>query len=64
MERTTRRTARQLPLMLRRESRAAWPPGTQEALIATLADLLLEALGREEAPQAAEGRDDEPEDHR
>jgi len=64
MKRTTRRTGRQLALMLRREPQAAWPPDADEALIATLADLLLEALGREEAPRAAEDHDDEPEDHR
>ena len=64
MKRTARRTPRQLALMLRGEPRAAWPPDTQEALIATLADLLLEALGREGSPRAAEDHLDEPEDHR
>lgn len=63
MERRTRRSY-QLALMLQREQQPAWPTDTQQALIAALADLLLEALGSEEAPQPAGGDPDEPEDHR
>lgn len=64
MKGRTRRTCRQLALMLQREHKPAWPTDTQQALISALADLLLEALGDEEAPRPAGGDPDEPEDHR
>jgi hypothetical protein len=62
MKRKTRRTRRQLALMLQSECQTVWPADTQNALIAALAELLLEALGREEVPLG--GHYDEPEDHR
>lgn len=58
MKRTTRRTGRQLALVLQKEHRTAWPTETQEALIAALADLLLEALESEEASRLAGGHDE------
>lgn len=47
-----------MALVLQKEHRTAWPTETQEALIATLADLLLEALASEEAPRLAGGHDE------
>jgi hypothetical protein len=64
MKRKTRRTRQQLALLLQSERRTVWPADTRSALIAALADLLLEALGRDEAPLPVGGRSDEPEDHR
>lgn len=64
MKRKTRRTRQQLALVLQSESRIIWPAETRNALIAALADLLLEALSREQDPLLAGGQDDESEDQR
>jgi hypothetical protein len=64
MKRKTRRTRRQLALLLQSERRTLWPADTQSALIVALADLLLEALGRDEAHLPVGDRGDEPEDQR
>jgi hypothetical protein len=54
---------RQLALLLQRESVQPLPEETREAVIEALADLLLEALGREVGEH--DGGDlDELEDHR
>ena len=64
MKRKTRRTRRQLALVLQSECRTVWPAETRNALIAALADLLLEALSREQDPLPIGGQGDEPEDYR
>lgn len=63
MKRLVHRPRRQMPLMLQRESAPPLPEKTRDALVVALADLLLEALGRE-ITAAAAGRDrDESENH-
>jgi len=48
MKPAPRPSRRQLALQLERESRSALPPATREAVIAALADLLLEALNTDQ----------------
>jgi hypothetical protein len=55
---------RQLTLMLQRDTTHPLPENTHEALVVALADLLLEALGREIAAVAEGGDRDESENHR
>jgi hypothetical protein len=65
MKRNATAARRQLALSLEREARNPLPEETHQAVVATLADLLLEALG--EIPtqsQSEEGvEDDESENH-
>ncbi|MHB1239523.1 MAG: hypothetical protein ACYC18_03380 [Gammaproteobacteria bacterium] len=61
MERMVNTSRRQLALLLEHEIRHPLPEETQEALVTTLADLLLEALGHENPAPADKGGDrDEP----
>lgn len=63
MKRLVHAPRRQLSLMLRRDTAYVLPEKTRAALVAALADLLLEALGRG-TPTTAEKRDrDESEDY-
>jgi hypothetical protein len=65
MKSTSRPSRRQVALALERESPLPPPPDTHEALIAALADLLLEALAAERGELPSQRRDhDESEDHR
>lgn len=64
MKRTIRRTRQQLALTLEVERKVVWPPQTQAALITALADLLVEALGVEEARAMTPEVRDERQDHR
>ena len=63
MKRRTRRTRQQLALMLDVKRQMAWPPQTHAALVAALADLLVEALGAEEARSMPQEVPDERQDH-
>jgi hypothetical protein len=64
MKRTPKRTQRQLALTLTGEPSVLWPTPTQVALVAALADLLIEAHGNEQGNPLPERHDDEPEDQR
>ena len=55
---------RQLALSLDREARNPLPEETHQAVVTTLADLLLEALGEvQKQSEIEEGADDESENH-
>lgn len=64
MKRTIRRVRQQLVLALDAERQEQWPAQTQAALITALADLLVEALGVEEARAMTQEMRDERQDHR
>lgn len=64
MKRNPRRTPCQLALALAHEPSMPWPAQTQVALVAALADLLIEAHGNAQANPLLEHHDDEPEDQR
>ena len=64
MKRLAHLPRRQLTLMLQRDATHPLPEKTREALVAALADLLLEALGREIAAVAEGGDRDESKNHR
>jgi hypothetical protein len=64
MKRLVHTPRRQLSLMLRRETAYVLPEKTRTAIVAALADLLLEALGRGTPTTAEKGDRDEFEDHR
>jgi hypothetical protein len=64
MKRLVHPPRRQLALMLQRDTAHPLPEKTREALVVALADLLLEALGREITAAAEGGDRDESEDHR
>jgi hypothetical protein len=53
----------QLALVLDLKREVAWPPQTHAALVAALADLLVEALGAEEARSMTREVPDERQDH-
>lgn len=64
MKRTPKRTPRQLALTLAGKPSVLWPTPTQVALVAALADLLIEAHGNEQRNLLQERHHDEPEDQR
>ena len=64
MKRKPERTPRQLALALAEEPTTPWPTPTRVALVAALADLLIEAHGEEQGSPLLEAHHDEPEDHR
>lgn len=64
MKRKPRRTPRQLALALANEPSVLWPAQTQVALVAALADLLIEAHANEQASPLQERHHDESEDQR
>jgi hypothetical protein len=55
MNRRLSTSRRQLALFLEREAKHPLPEETHQALVTALADLLLEALGREHHESADEG---------
>lgn len=59
MMRLTNRRVKQLPLCLDEEERRPVTEEIREAVIATLAELLLEAFNEEEESTPKEGRHDE-----
>lgn len=64
MNRRVNASRRQLALFLEPETRYPLPEEAQEALVAALAELLLEALGTPFSTlPSVSGEDDEPEDH-
>lgn len=63
MKRKSRPTPRQLALALAGEPSTLWPTQTQVALLAALADLLIEAHGEEQESPLEEPHHDELEDH-
>lgn len=64
MKRSATAARRQLALALDREARNPLPEETHQAVVTTLADLLLEALGEVATQsQIEEGADDESENH-
>ena len=64
MKRTTQFSYRQVPLPLQREDRPPLSELVREQVVGALAELLLEALGRESNPSISElGADDEHQDH-
>jgi DNA-binding transcriptional ArsR family regulator len=64
MKRLVHTPHRQLGLMLRRDTASVLPEKTRAAIVAALADLLLEALGRGVPTSDEKGDRDESEDHR
>jgi hypothetical protein len=64
MKRSATAARRQLALSLDREARNPLPEETHQAVVTTLADLLLEALGEvQKQSEIEEGADDESENH-
>jgi hypothetical protein len=64
MKRLIRTPHRQLALMLRRDTANVVPEKIRAAVVAAVADLLVEALGRVTPTTAKKGDHDESEDHR
>jgi hypothetical protein len=64
MKRKAKRTRRQLVLALASDPPIQWPDPTRAALIAALADLLIEAHLRDQGSQLEEDARDESENYR
>jgi hypothetical protein len=64
MKRKTKRTRSQLILALASDAPIQWPEPTRVALIAALADLLLDAHLRDQGNPPEEYARDEPENYR